>query len=155
MNRVLAVGSAPSCCTGTQPPAPRGQRRVVSAWVAVACHLWLALGFLWAQPGARGVEGEHHDRSFGTPASLRDTHSLGGASNTHFLINFRAHLSLRLREVRQLARIPTNVERNSSLPHLVPSEEPSPVAHVYPVGRTRSGGPLEVSGVAPTSAAPV
>lgn len=36
MNRVLGMGGAPSCCTGAQPPAPRGQRQVLSAWVAVA-----------------------------------------------------------------------------------------------------------------------
>lgn len=35
-----------------------GRRQVLSACVAVGCHPWLALGFLWAKPGARGAEGE-------------------------------------------------------------------------------------------------
>lgn len=39
-----------------------GQRQVLSAWVPVGCHLWLALGFLWAEPGARRAEGEPCER---------------------------------------------------------------------------------------------
>lgn len=50
------------------PPGDRGKFSL-RGWrwrVVVACYLRLALGFLCAQPGARGAEGEHHDCSFET-----------------------------------------------------------------------------------------
>lgn len=59
---------------------PWGQRQVPSAWLAVGCHPWLALGFLRAKPGAGGAEGEHCDHAGSGPL-----HScLPGGSHTHF-----------------------------------------------------------------------
>lgn len=56
LNHPGSWGAALSCLTGG------GWRQVLSAWVPVGCHPWLALGFLWAEPGARRAEGEPCER---------------------------------------------------------------------------------------------
>lgn len=77
-------GAALSCLTGAQLPA-LGDRGKFSAWVGEGCHSWLALDFLWAEPGARGGEGEHCDRVHTGPLHSSGTLTACWVVHTHTL----------------------------------------------------------------------
>lgn len=154
-------GAALSYRTGSQLPAPGAE---VSYFSMGGCGMfpWLASGFLWAKPGARGL------RVSTVTAIMRDPcipieHSWPMGKHTCFLVNFPSLFLTQAQEVRGLAGSHRPRVGLWSTPNNDLLRSPTPGAHVSPVGsksalgirHNQITGPREVSWMTPASAVPL